>query len=77
MREPETCCGFGGVFAVTHDEISAPLADRKLLDASTTGAARVVTGDVACIAHLAGRRRRTHVGPEPTHFAMLLADGLP
>jgi L-lactate dehydrogenase complex protein LldE len=76
MREPETCCGFGGVFAMTHGEISTPLADRKLLDAAATRAQHVVAGDIACLAHLAGRRRRTHVGPEPVHFAVLLAGGL-
>jgi L-lactate dehydrogenase complex protein LldE len=77
MAEPETCCGFGGVFALTHPEISTPLADRKLLDAASTRADHVVAGDVACLAHLAGRRRRTHVGCEPVHFAVLLAGGLP
>ena len=77
MREPETCCGFGGVFAATHGEISTPLADRKLLDASGTGATRVVAGDIACLMHLDGRRRRTHVGPEPAHYAVVLAEGLP
>lgn len=77
MSEPETCCGFGGVFAMTHAEISTPLADRKLLDAASTRAEHVVAGDIACVAHLAGRRRRTHIGPEPAHFAVLLAGGLP
>jgi L-lactate dehydrogenase complex protein LldE len=77
MQEPETCCGFGGVFAMTHPEISVPLADRKLLDAASTRADHVVAGDIACLAHLGGRQRRTRVGPEPVHFAVLLADGLP
>lgn len=76
MNESETCCGFGGVFAMTHAEISTPLADRKLLDAAATHADHVVAGDIACLAHLAGRRRRTNVGPEPVHLAVLLAGGL-
>ena len=37
----------------------------------------LVSGDVACLLHLEGRRRRTGVGPEPVHLADLLAAGLP
>src|SRR5690348_16533891 len=36
MDEAQTCCGFGGTFAVTHGEISTPLADAKLGFASAT-----------------------------------------
>ncbi|HZP30278.1 MAG TPA: (Fe-S)-binding protein, partial [Acidimicrobiia bacterium] len=38
MDEAQTCCGFGGTFAVAHGEISTPLADAKLGFASATGA---------------------------------------
>jgi L-lactate dehydrogenase complex protein LldE len=77
MAEPETCCGFGGTFSVGHGEVSGPLADDKLGLAAATGARYVVSSDVACLAHLEGRRRRTGKGPEPVHYARLLADGLP
>ncbi|MDQ1519068.1 MAG: L-lactate dehydrogenase complex protein LldE [Actinomycetota bacterium] len=77
MPESETCCGFGGVFATVHGEISGPLADDKLAHAATTNADWLVSGDAACLMHLEGRRRRTHVGPRPIHVAELLASGLP
>jgi L-lactate dehydrogenase complex protein LldE len=77
MPEAETCCGFGGTFSVEHGEIAGPLADDKLGHAATTGARWLVSGDTACLLHLAGRRRRTGVGPEPVHLAELLARGLP
>jgi len=77
MTEPETCCGFGGTFAVKHAEISGPLADAKLRHAAITAADYLVSGDAACLMHLEGRRRRTQVGPTPIHFAELLARGLP
>jgi L-lactate dehydrogenase complex protein LldE len=76
MLEPETCCGFGGVFATTFPEVSAHLADAKLADAARTGAEWVVSTDLACLMHLDGRRRRTGVGPQPVHIADLLASGL-
>ncbi len=77
LPESETCCGFGGTFALEHGEIAAPLADDKLRHAATTGARWLVSGDTACLLHLEGRRRRTGIGPEPVHFAQLLASGLP
>jgi len=77
MPEAQTCCGFGGMFATLHGEMAGPLADDKLAHAATTGADWLVSGDAACLMHLEGRRRRTHVGPRPVHIAELLASGLP
>ena len=77
LDEPETCYGFGRTFSVQHGEIAEPLADDKLGDAAATGAQWLVSGDVACLLHLEGRRRRTRVGPEPVHVVQLLASGLP
>jgi L-lactate dehydrogenase complex protein LldE len=77
MDEPETCCGFGGTFSIEHGEVAGPLADDKLAHAAATEARYLVSGDSACLLHLEGRRRRTGTGPEPVHFAELLARGLP
>ena len=77
MHDPEACCGFGGTFAAKHGDISTAIADAKLRDAAATGAATMVAGDAGCLVHLAGRRRRSGVGPEPRHIAEVLAEGLP
>jgi L-lactate dehydrogenase complex protein LldE len=77
MHDPEACCGFGGTFALKHGDISTAMADAKLRDAEATGAPTMVAGDAGCLVHLAGRRRRSGVGPEPRHIAEVLADGLP
>ncbi len=77
MEESDTCCGFGGTFAVAHGEISGPLADAKLEFAGATAARWLVSCDQACLLHLEGRRRRTGTGPQPVHLADLLASGLP
>jgi L-lactate dehydrogenase complex protein LldE len=79
MSEADTCCGFGGVFSFGFPEVSTRLADAKLGHAATTKARYLVSGDLACLMHLAGRR--TRVGPpsvpQPIHIADLLASGLP
>jgi L-lactate dehydrogenase complex protein LldE len=77
MDEPDTCCGFGGIFGATHGDVADALADRKLDDAERAGADWIVACDAACLAHLEGRRRRTGVGPCPVHIADLLAGRRP
>ena len=76
MGEPETCCGFGGVFAAAYPEVSTRLADAKLADAGRTAAQWLASTDLACLMHLEGRRRRTGAGPQPVHVADLLVSGL-
>lgn len=79
MTEPDTCCGFGGVFSFGFPEVSTRLADSKLGHAATTSARYLVSGDLACLMHLDGRRRKIGppTAPQPIHIADLLASGLP
>jgi L-lactate dehydrogenase complex protein LldE len=76
MADSETCCGFGGAFSLKYGDVAAALADDKLGHASATEAEFLVSGDTACLLHLEGRRRRTGTGPQPIHYAELLARGL-
>jgi L-lactate dehydrogenase complex protein LldE len=78
MSEADTCCGFGGVFSFGFPEVSTRLADAKLGHAATTKARYLVSGDLACLMHLAGRRSRVGPpsAPQPIHIAELLASGL-
>ena len=79
MTEADTCCGFGGVFSFGFPEVSTRLADAKLGHAATTTARYMVSGDLACLMHLDGRRRKVGPAsaPQPIHIADLLASGLP
>jgi len=77
MTESDTCCGFGGVFSLAYPEVATRLADAKLGHARETGAAWLASTDLACLLHLAARRRRTGTGPQPVHVADLLASGMP
>jgi L-lactate dehydrogenase complex protein LldE len=74
MAEPETCCGFGGTFAVKFGEISSRLADNKCGDVEASGADAVVLGDLGCMLNIEGRlRRRGDTATKVLHVAEVLA----
>lgn len=52
MKECETCCGFGGTFAVKFEPISTGMAYTKVHSALETGAQTIVSGDYSCLMHL-------------------------
>jgi L-lactate dehydrogenase complex protein LldE len=74
MAECETCCGFGGTFAIKYGEISARLADNKCRHILATGADTVVLGDLGCMLNIEGRlSRRGDAKVRVMHIAELLA----
>ncbi len=74
MEEAETCCGFGGTFAVKFGEISTRLADNKCGHALATGADAVVLGDLGCMLSIEGRlRRKGDTTTRVLHVAEILA----
>ncbi|HUB85273.1 MAG TPA: (Fe-S)-binding protein, partial [Rhizomicrobium sp.] len=44
LKEPEVCCGFGGLFSVKYPDISERMADDKIADVQATGADMLVGG---------------------------------
>ena len=74
MTECETCCGFGGTFALKYGEISARLADNKCQHIANSGADAVVLGDLGCMLNIEGRlRRRGDMKTRVLHVAEVLA----
>jgi L-lactate dehydrogenase complex protein LldE len=74
MEEAETCCGFGGAFAVKFGEISTHIAERKCANIAACGADAVVLGDLGCMLNIEGRlRRRGDLKTEVLHVAEVLA----
>lgn len=74
MEEAETCCGFGGAFAVKFGEISTHIAERKCAHIVASGADAVVLGDLGCMLHIEGRlRRRGDTKTKVLHIAEVLA----
>jgi L-lactate dehydrogenase complex protein LldE len=77
MAECETCCGFGGTFAIKFGEISSRLADNKCQHIVTNGADTVVLGDLGCMLNIEGRLRRRGDATRVMHVAEVLAGDLP
>jgi L-lactate dehydrogenase complex protein LldE len=74
MAECETCCGFGGTFAIKFGEISTRLADNKCQHIANSGAQAVVLGDLGCMLNIEGRlRRRGDAATRVLHVAEVLA----
>lgn len=74
MRECETCCGFGGTFAIKYGDISAQMADRKCDNIAASGADAVVLGDLGCMLNIEGRlRKRGDMKTKVLHVAEVLA----
>jgi len=75
MNEVETCCGFGGTFAIKFEPISIGMADQKTINAKNTGAQCIISTDTSCLMHLDGYIRNKGVGLQTYHLADVLAMG--
>jgi L-lactate dehydrogenase complex protein LldE len=76
MAECETCCGFGGTFAVKYEPISIGMAQTKVQSALATGAQYIVSTDVSCMMHLQAYIDKNQLPIQTIHIADLLAKGL-
>ena len=74
LKEPEVCCGFGGLFSVKYPDISERMVDDKIADVTATGADMLIGGDLGCLLHLAGRMERQGKAIQVRHVAEVLAD---
>jgi L-lactate dehydrogenase complex protein LldE len=75
MNDVETCCGFGGSFAVKFEPISIAMADQKVTNALATEAAYLVSTDMSCLMHLEGYINKEGKALKVLHLADVLAMG--
>lgn len=73
LEPSETCCGFGGMFAVDFADISTAMAEEKLAAIKRTGADFVVSSDAGCLMQIGGLLHRRGRRVQPLHLAELLA----
>jgi L-lactate dehydrogenase complex protein LldE len=75
MNDVETCCGFGGTFAVKYESISIAMAEQKVVNARQTGASCIISTDLSCLMHLDGYIRKKNLPVKTMHIADVLASG--
>lgn len=73
MNDVETCCGFGGSFAVKFESISIAMADQKVNNALQTGADYIISTDLSCLMHLDGYIKHKGYSIKAMHIADVLA----
>ncbi|MBS4042516.1 MAG: (Fe-S)-binding protein [Chitinophagaceae bacterium] len=73
MDDVETCCGFGGSFAIKFEPISAAMGDQKITHATATQAEYLVSTDMSCLMHLDGCIKFKKNKLQVLHLADVLA----
>ncbi|MDB5252449.1 MAG: Fe-S oxidoreductase [Flaviaesturariibacter sp.] len=75
LADVETCCGFGGTFAVKFEPISIAMAEQKVDNAVETGADYLISTDLSCLMHLQGYIDNKGRPIRTMHIADVLASG--
>lgn len=75
MNDVETCCGFGGTFAVKFEAISVAMGEQKVEHALATGAEYLISTDHSCLMHLQGYIKQKNYTIRTMHLADVLASG--
>ncbi|WP_309111191.1 (Fe-S)-binding protein [Saccharothrix sp.] len=69
----ETCCGFGGTFALKNADTSTAMLADKMTAVLGTGARVLTAGDSSCLMHIGGGLSRLRSGVRTLHLAEILA----
>lgn len=75
MTDTQTCCGFGGTFAVKFDAVSQAMADQKIHHALDTDASYIISTDISCLMHLQGIIDKNSFPIQTIHIADVIASG--
>lgn len=73
MVEAESCCGFGGTFAVKYPQISTAMAEVKCTSICETKADYVISNDSSCLMQISGWLNRNVGSVKCLHLAEVLA----
>jgi L-lactate dehydrogenase complex protein LldE len=75
LEENETCCGFGGTFAVKFEAISVAMGEQKAQHIINTKADFLISTDLSCLMHIDGVLGNQGVPIKSMHIADVLASG--
>lgn len=73
LPDAQTCCGFGGTFAVKNADTSAAMLADKLGAVGASGAEVVCSADNSCLLHIGGGLSRAGGRVRAMHVAEILA----
>jgi L-lactate dehydrogenase complex protein LldE len=76
MADSETCCGFGGTFAINFETISTGMAATKMSHITASNADFVVSTDASCLLHLGSYAEKIGSRVRFLHLADVLANGI-
>jgi L-lactate dehydrogenase complex protein LldE len=71
----ESCCGFGGTFALKNADTSTAMLTDKMTNVLRTRAEVCTAGDSSCLMHIGGGLSRMRSGVRTVHLAEILASG--
>jgi L-lactate dehydrogenase complex protein LldE len=69
----ESCCGFGGTFALKNADVSNAMLADKTRHVQDTGVEILCAGDNSCLTHIGGGLSRLLTGVAAMHLAEILA----
>jgi L-lactate dehydrogenase complex protein LldE len=75
-ERPDECCGFGGMFAVEEQAVSARMGLEKVRRHMATGAEFITGPDSSCLMHMQGVAQKQGLNIQFIHVAQILAAGL-
>ena len=73
LPDAQSCCGFGGTFAVKNPDTSIAMGSDKARHVVDSGAEVLVAGDSSCLMHIGGLLSRQRSGVRTMHLAEVLA----
>jgi L-lactate dehydrogenase complex protein LldE len=73
LGDAESCCGFGGTFALKNAAVSGAMLADKLTAIRTTGTSVCTAGDASCLLHIGGGLSRQGASARTLHLAQILA----
>jgi L-lactate dehydrogenase complex protein LldE len=69
----DSCCGFGGTFAIKNADVSTAMLADKMSNVLSTRAEVCTAGDSSCLMHIGGGLTRLRSGVSTVHLAEILA----
>ena len=73
LSNADSCCGFGGTFALKNSDVSGAMLADKLDNVRHTGAEIVTAADSSCLMQIAGGLSKAGERIRPMHLAEILA----